>query len=109
MAVTHVFVRALPGKTVPLMEGGRLRLLVEKDEEGVDNVYRVPWTTETRKRINAGDMRLSDRAGNEVPELAAATAPDDVPVNEDGSIAPPPPVAGPAVKEFDTSDAKKER
>lgn len=109
MAVTHVFVRALPDKTVPLMEGGRLRLLVEKDEEGVDNVYRVPWTTETRKRINAGDMRLSDRAGNEVPELAAASAPDEVPLNENGSVADPPVVAGPAVKAFDTSDTTKGR
>lgn len=95
MAVTHVFVRALPGKTVPLSVDGRVQLLT------APGVYRVPYTTETRKRITALDLELCDRNGGAVKELAGASAPDPVPLDESGAVAPIAPT-----KAFDTSDTK---
>ena len=85
---THIFVRARPGRTVPVHPnaasgaGGTLLLCVE------GKIYRLPYTTETRKRITAGDLELCDRAGKPVAELAAASAPE-VELDESGAVVQP--------------------
>lgn len=113
MAITHVFCkvgedcehRGTP-KSVPVhasvgssATGGQLQCVTGK-------VYRLPWTTETRKRIRSGDLVLCTRDGGEVQEEHEASAPNAVELDESGAVTASPRVAGPAVAKFDTSDTK---
>jgi hypothetical protein len=126
---THVYVTANPGKTVPIARSDASAPGAEllKCTEG--NVYRLPWNTNTRRRINAGDLSLCDRDGKTfaggldadgkpvgaATDLLAAAAPDleahGMESNELGAVVrkakdAPAIKDGPAVKAFDTSDTK---
>lgn len=119
MAVTHVFVT--PRKTEVYDGDRKVPHLVPVHgahaagagasgvllcEEG--KVYRVAYSTETRKRINATDFALCDRDGKEVDELAKASAPNEVTLDDTGAVTPTPIVAGPAVEAFEKKfDAKE--
>lgn len=112
MAVTHVFVtptesgdgsRVVPVHPSHAVGAGGNGVLLCKEGK----VYRVAYTTETRKRITAGDFVLCNRDGEPVAELAEASAPNEVPLDEDASVSPTPIVAGPAVGAFDAKTGSK--
>lgn len=85
---THVYVTAAEGKLCPWpaseasSPAGQLRV-----EPG--KVYRVPYTTFSRRRLNSGDVLLCTRDGKIVKpgDLTSAAAPNEEHQDETGAIA----------------------
>jgi hypothetical protein len=75
MIPTHIFVTAEPGRLVPvpLSEASAPGATLLKCEEG--KLYRVPWSTYTRRRIAAGDLAMVDATGAKTSDLQKAAAP----------------------------------
>lgn len=119
---THVFVTAAEGRLVPIPanEGSAPGAALLKCEAG--KLYRLPWSTYTRKRIAGGDLVLVNRGGTKVDSPEAAAAPDVLKVDDAGAIAAdqrPDEIinaeadarekaAVATAKRFDTSDTGKE-
>lgn len=88
MKPSHVFVTAAAGRLCPIAAtdatapGG----LLLKCEPG--KLYRIPYSTHTRRRIIAGDLILCNARLEEVAEVENAAAPDALPLRDDGSVAP---------------------
>lgn len=72
----YIFVVAAEGREVPIprnqASAAGARLLICKPGE----VHRLPYGSFVRRRLASGDLRLTDRTGKPVNELAAAVAPD---------------------------------
>lgn len=121
-APKYVFVTAAEGREVPVPPNEAsapgatmLRCLPGK-------VYRLPWTTYTRRRITSGDLILCSRNGVHAPDAEKADASDAaLPLDDTGAVAaehdalPLPPLTmqgdteatvtlGKPRKPFDTSD-----
>lgn len=84
--ITHIFVTAAPGREVPIpageatAPGGALLRCVP------GKVYRLPWSTYTRKRVASGDLVLADRRGSKVSEFANADASDAVETDDTDTV-----------------------
>lgn len=87
MPPTHVFVTAAEGRLVPVPpnEASAPGSTLLKCEPG--KVYRLPWTTYTRKRINAGDLVLCNMYGTRVATVEAAAAKSAVKTDDTGAVA----------------------
>ncbi len=84
---TFIFVTAGPDRQVPIPAdegsspgGMQLRCTPGK-------VYRLPYSTYTRKRLASGDLLLTNREGMPVAERALAAAPDVVELDDTGAVA----------------------
>lgn len=111
-----VFVTVPEGRIVPIppqeggAAGGALLRCLPSDADA-KRVYALPWTTNTRRRINSGDLILSTRDGKPVKTRELAAAPDGVKLSHDGTVAADQRsdeeinAATPAPK-FDTTDVK---
>lgn len=85
-ALTHVFCKVPEGREVPIPAneassagGGVLRCLPGK-------VYKLAWTTYTRRRILGGDLILTNQGGTKVDSPEAARAAATVKVDGDGAV-----------------------
>lgn len=123
---THVFVSAAEGREVPIptSEATAPGAQLLKCRHG--RVYRLPWSTYTRRRINATDLYLTDSIGRRVANELEAAAPDlegtDFELGPDGDVVrrgtsaetpgtPDELEAAPTapVEKFDTTDTKPAR
>ncbi len=107
--ITHIFVAAAIGREVPIPTaeatapgGALLRCLPGK-------VYRLPYSTYTRKRVASGDLFLVDRSGGKVRDFADASAPDVLELDDTGAVATEVQVheasfKSPPAPKFDTTD-----
>lgn len=89
--LTHVFVTVPEGREVPINKneataaGGMLLRCVQGDPKS-PNVYKLPWTESTRRRVNAGDLVLSNQSGTRVDTGERARAAATVKVDADGIV-----------------------
>lgn len=107
MIPTHVFVTAAEGREVPIppSEGSAPGAMLLRCKPG--KVYRLMWSTYTRRRILAGDLLPTTIGGLKVAELEQAAAGDldqlGYLTDSDGAVvakpvaAPAPAPAAPAV------------
>jgi hypothetical protein len=86
-AITHVFCTVPEGRLVPIPAGeassaggGLLRCVPGK-------VYKLRWTTYTRRRIIAGDLILSNQGGTKVKTAELARAAAAIKVDGEGAVA----------------------
>lgn len=85
--ITHVFAIVAEGRKVPIpaneasSAGGGLLCCVP------GKVYKLPWSTYTRRRINAGDLFLSNQGGTKVSTPLEAKASASIKVDADGAVA----------------------
>ena len=79
---THILVTAMPGREAPFAAGE-----ASAPRAKAGKVYRVAYSTSTRKRITSGDLALVNRHGQRVTELEHANAPDDIEIDETGALA----------------------
>lgn len=108
--ITHVFVTAAEGREVPIPQNEATAPGSELLRVKHGAVHRVPYSTFTRKRLASGDLLLVNRRGSEVKELADASAPDPVELDEHGAVAQGEVTAqGSVDPAFDLSDTHRPR
>lgn len=95
---THVFVTAAEGRKVPIPSNeasapGAALLLCEPGK-----VYRLPYTTHTRRRITSGDLVLTDQGGTAVDSIELADSAEPLAIDATGAI---------AVEEFNAEGSTK--
>jgi len=90
-----VFVIVPEGREVPIpateatAAGGAALRCKPAAKGAAARVYRLPWSTYTRRRVNAGDLVLCDRQGRKVASAASAAAPAELELAPDGTVPPP--------------------